>query len=164
VPRLSLRTERGEDRPFDRLVRLTAQVLQAPLAIVAVLEDEQVYLNARAAGEFPDLDEWQTVTGTAFAQQLARAGAVALIGDATSDARAAEDPWIKAMGLRGLAAYPIEGLSGDLLGDLLVADTAAAGGVPTTSRFWRPSRRARSPFVERRDAPMRPRSCCSTAC
>jgi hypothetical protein len=77
TPRLSLRAERGEDQPFDRLVRLAAQVLQAPLAIVAAPEDEQVYLNARVAGEFPDLDEWQTVTGKVFAQRLARNGDIA---------------------------------------------------------------------------------------
>ncbi len=130
VPRLSLRVERGEDRPFDRLVRLAAQVLQAPLAIVAVLEDEQVYLNALVAGEFPELDEGQTVMGTAFAQELARAGAIAMIGDAVNDTRTADDPWVKAMGLRGLAAYPIEGLAGELLGALFVADTAV--------RLWSP--------------------------
>jgi hypothetical protein len=123
TPRLSLRTDRGEDRPFDRLVRLAAQVLLAPLAIVAVLEEEKVYLNARVGGAFPDLDEWQTITGTAFAQQLARAGAIAMITDAAVDPRTREDPWIKAMGLHGLAAYPIEGVDGDLLGTLFVADS-----------------------------------------
>ena len=47
-----------------------------------------------------------------------------MIGDAAADARTADDPWIQAMRLRGLAAYPIEGLAGDLLGSLFVADTA----------------------------------------
>jgi Stage II sporulation protein E (SpoIIE)/GAF domain len=122
VPRLSLRTERGEDRPFDRLVRLAAQVLRAPLAVVAVLEEEQVYLNARFVGPLPALDPMHAMA-TAFAQRIARAGVITMIADAAVDARTCDDPWILAMGLRGLAAYPIEGLDGDLLGTLFVADT-----------------------------------------
>ncbi|MDX6227538.1 MAG: hypothetical protein QOI76_928 [Frankiales bacterium] len=119
-PTLDLRVGRDEDLPFDRLFRLAAQVLHAPIAVVAVLEGGQVFLHV---GDETALDQALSAAGRAFAEQFARSGAIAMIADARLDPRTRDDPWVRAIGLRGLATFPIKGLAGDPIGTLLVADT-----------------------------------------
>jgi Stage II sporulation protein E (SpoIIE)/GAF domain len=125
---LSPEHPRGEGAPFDRLGKLAERVLRVPLVIVAVLEGQRVFMSSLKGFALPQLDDAQTLAGAAFTQQLAKAGVITLVTDTATDPRTRDSLWLRATRIRALAAFPVEGPDGRLLGALLVGDT--------TPRHW----------------------------
>ena len=120
VRRLGILNSGPEER-FDRLARLAREFLDAPIAVVSLIGEEQAWIKAcaglSAQAAAPRSTFWN------HAIDLPPRSAL-VIPDATRDDRFARDPWVIAPPhVRFCAGVPLAGPDGVTVGALCVLDT-----------------------------------------
>lgn len=109
----------SQEPSFDESVRLTAQLLDFPMAAISLLGSTEQVFKARFG-----LDIERTPIGDAFCAHTVREQGVFVVTDAAIDPRFAENPLVTgAPGLRAYAGVPLVMPSGEVLGALCVLDT-----------------------------------------
>ncbi len=115
---------------FDRIARLAARSLNAPMALVSFVDGERQWSKARHG-----LDLTQTEREHAFCAQAILRDDVMVVADATADPRFAGNPLVTGKpGIRFYAGAPLTTPSGRRIGTLCVIDTAPRPGLAAEER------------------------------
>lgn len=106
---------------LDRLAKLAAQICETPVALVSIVESERQVFIGRSG---TDLEE--TPRAWSFCTYAMRESQTMSVGDATQDARFADNPLVTgAPGIRFYAGEPLRSPEGAPLGSFCVIDTKA---------------------------------------
>jgi diguanylate cyclase (GGDEF)-like protein/PAS domain S-box-containing protein len=107
------------DPVFDSVVQLAAQLLDAPIAAVSLVDQDRQWFAAKVGLEAP-----QTDRSVAFCSHAILDDALLLVPNAARDQRFADNPLVTgAPGIRFYAGVPLKVGSGHRLGTLCVIDT-----------------------------------------
>ena len=111
-----------DDPAFDRLARLASRVLDAPIALVSLVdEDRQVF--ASCIGLEGDVaDSRETPLSHSFCQHAVSAGEPLVVGDAREHPVLKTNLAIEDLGIIAYAGVPLIDADGYALGTLCVAD------------------------------------------
>ncbi|CAN5548442.1 SpoIIE family protein phosphatase [soil metagenome] len=110
------------DEPFDRLARLAAMLLEAPLAFVTFVEAERSWYRS-SVGLPPGADRFGAV-GESFCKYVIGTGRPLVVGDTRADPRTCANPAIETMGVAAWAGFPLLAPDGSVLGSFCVVDTS----------------------------------------
>ena len=109
-----------DDPAFDRLTRLASRVLDAPMAMVSLVDrDRQVY--ASCVGLDGDADR-ETPLSHSFCQHAVAAREPLVVGDARRHPLLRTNGAIESLGIVAYAGVPLIDAQGHALGTLCVAD------------------------------------------
>lgn len=106
---------------FDSLVGLTAQIFDAPIAAISLLDTDRQWFKARVGLDLP-----QTDIALSFCTHAVSAGATLMeVLDTRLDPRTADNPLVTGeMGLRYYAGAVIHAPTGEAIGALCLLDTS----------------------------------------
>ena len=103
---------------FDDLVGLTAQICDAPTALISLIDDDTQWFKARVG-----MDLEQTPRKVSFCDHAMQTSEVMVVADATRDPRFADNALVTGSpGIRFYAGAPLVGAGGMPLGALCVID------------------------------------------
>lgn len=111
------------EEPFDRLARLAATTLDAPLAFVTVVDDRRSFWKACIGVDARDPADRQNPVDQSFCQYVVGLDAELVVGDAAGDPRTQDNPSIAAMGVAAWAGFPLRSPEGEVVGSFCVVDT-----------------------------------------
>lgn len=111
------------DEPFDRLARLAATTLDAPLAFVTVVDERRSYWKACIGVDARTPGERQNLVEESFCQYVVGSESELVVGDTAGDPRTSDNPSIEAMGVAAWAGFPLRAPGGEVLGSFCVVDT-----------------------------------------
>ena len=119
----------GADESFDRYARMVSRALQAPVALVSLVEsDRQVFSGL--SGELPE--PWrgrrQTPLSHSFCRYVVAERRPFVVSDAREDPRVRDSPAVSELGVVAYAGWPVTDSGGVVVGSLCAID-----GVP---RDW----------------------------
>jgi PAS domain S-box-containing protein len=108
------------EESFDRFTRLAVRLLNAPVALVTLLDAERQYIKScvgldGAAGS-------HTPVSNSFCRHAIEAGGPLLVEDAAADPRVRHTRAVREDGVRAYAGYPVRTPDGHVLGTLCVLD------------------------------------------
>lgn len=107
------------EEDFDRATRVLAQLLQAPIALVSLVDDKRQWFKSKIG-----LEVCQTGRDVAFCAHALHAPSILIIEDALLDPRFADNPLVTgAPGVRFYAGVPLVCEDGLALGTLCAIDT-----------------------------------------
>lgn len=107
------------EEAFDRVARLAARALDAPIALISLIDRERQWFKARVG-----LEVAETPRDLAFCSHAILDSQPLLVADATQDVRFADNPLVTgAPGIRMYAGVPIVSSGGIALGTLCVIDS-----------------------------------------
>jgi GAF domain-containing protein len=110
------------NRSFDRLTQLAAQLLEAPVSLLTLVDaDRQFFLSSSGLPE-PFLSARQTPLDFSICQHAVAEGRPLIVGDARADPVLAENPAVKVMGVAAYAGIPLIVAEGHAVGTLCVLD------------------------------------------
>lgn len=110
------------EEPFDRLTRLAAVVLDAPLAFATIVDERRSYWKS-AIGLTDDDPPSQNSVEESFCQYVVGSNDALIVDDAANDPRTCDNPSVRSMGVAAWAGFPLRGPDGDVLGSFCVVDT-----------------------------------------
>ncbi|MGH9155373.1 MAG: PP2C family protein-serine/threonine phosphatase [Acidimicrobiales bacterium] len=111
----------GSEEAFDRLTRLAALLLDAPLAFVTVVDTTRSWYKS-CVGLAPDAERFAAVEES-FCQYVVASDAPLILDDARAEQRTRENPSVVSMGMVAWAGFPIRAIGGEVLGTLCAVDT-----------------------------------------
>ena len=103
---------------FDRLTRLAARLLGAPVSLVSLVDDRRQFFKS-ATG----LEVRETPLSHSFCQHVVRSGEPLVVTDAPQDDRVRDNLAIDELGVAAYAGVPLVAGSGHVLGSFCVIDT-----------------------------------------
>jgi serine phosphatase RsbU (regulator of sigma subunit) len=106
---------------FERLTRLAALLLDAPLAFVTVVDTTRSWYRT-CVGLGPHAERFAAVEAS-FCRYVVQGDAPLVLDDARADARTRENSTIVGIGIVAWAGFPIHGLDADVIGTFCVVDT-----------------------------------------
>jgi GAF domain-containing protein len=107
---------------FDRLTRLAAELLDAPVALLTLVEEDRAFfVSSHGVGE-PMRSDRQSPLGYSICQLTVAAGRPLVIGDARSDIRSAGNLSVIEFGVGAYAGMPLITPEGHAVGTLCVID------------------------------------------
>ena len=112
----------ASEEPFDRLARLAAKVLKAPLAFVTVVDETRSFWKSRIGLEGDAALIRENPVNESFCQYVVRSGRSLVAGDAANNPLTRENPSIKGMGVAAWAGWPLRSPDGQVLGTFCVVD------------------------------------------
>ena len=108
---------------LDRLTRLAARLVAAPVALVSLIDaDRQVFASAVGLGE-PMATERQTPLSQSWCRHVVTTQAPIIINDAAADPRVCDSLAESKTSLRSYAGFPLLAPGEQVLGSFCVADT-----------------------------------------
>lgn len=110
------------EEPFDRLTRLAAAVLDAPLAFATIVDDRRSYWKSCIGVAGEDAPCEQSVEES-FCQYVVGSGEALIVDDAATDPRTRDNPSVHDLGVAAWAGFPLRGPDGEVLGSFCVVDT-----------------------------------------
>jgi serine phosphatase RsbU (regulator of sigma subunit) len=110
------------ESPFDELVTLAAQLVNAPFAFMTVVDSHRSFWKAHL-GTDPAGPRQNTVEES-FCQYVIASGEPLVAGDVSASPLTAANPSIKSMGVRAWAGFPLISPQGQPLGSFCVVDTS----------------------------------------
>ena len=108
---------------FDRVARMAARLLDVPIALVPLIEDDRQFFKACVGLPEPWASARQTPLSHSLCQHVVVARQPLAIGDTGRDALARDNPLVRELGLAAYLGVPlIDDTSGYVLGSVCVAD------------------------------------------
>jgi PAS domain S-box-containing protein len=108
---------------FDRVARMAARLLEVPIALVPLIEDDRQFFKACVGLPEPWASARQTPLSHSLCQHVVVARQPLAIGDTGRDALARDNPLVRELGLAAYLGVPlIDDTSGYVLGSMCVAD------------------------------------------
>src|SRR5436190_19677598 len=124
----ALRATRALDTPpeenFDRLTRLAARLLGAPVALVSLVDAERQFFKSCVGLPEPWLSRRQTPLSHSFCQHVVTSAEPLIIDDARADPLVKENLAVSELGVVAYAGIPIRSADGEVLGSFCAIDTA----------------------------------------
>jgi diguanylate cyclase (GGDEF)-like protein/PAS domain S-box-containing protein len=102
---------------FDRLTRMAARLIGAPVAIMSLVDDHRQYFKS---GVGLDLD--QTPLTHSLCKRVVSDGSPLIVTDARDDPRTIDDPAVSELGLIAYAGVPLTASDGNALGAFCAVD------------------------------------------
>ena len=118
-----LDTEREE--VFDRLTALTARLLNAPKAMMSIVDESRIWLKSAQGVDLAELPRGQMMCEQTISQDTPYA-----VNDASEDPRWRTSPAVEKMGVRFYAGAPLKTSDGHRLGGLCVIDSQPRRATP----------------------------------
>lgn len=112
------------DQAFDRLARLAAQVLRAPVGIVSLIDDERQYYMGSYGLTGRMAEELSTPVPRTFCRFTVARDAPLVVENAATDPLVRGSPAVVEDGVRAYAGVPLRTADGQILGTLCVTDVA----------------------------------------
>jgi GAF domain-containing protein len=110
------------NRSFDRLTQLAAQLLEAPVSLLTLVDaDRQFFLSSAGLPE-PLLSARQTPLDFSICKYAVVEGRPLIIGDTRADPVLADNPAVRDMGVAAYAGIPLIVAEGHAVGTLCVLD------------------------------------------
>jgi diguanylate cyclase (GGDEF)-like protein/PAS domain S-box-containing protein len=113
------------DESFDRLARLAATLLDAPLAVVSLVDADREFLLAQTGVREPFATRREWPLTHSLGRFAVANGAPLVVADLRADAVLRDSPAIAELGVVAYAAVPLASESGRAIGTLAVADRTA---------------------------------------
>lgn len=111
------------EESLDRLTRIAAKVVGAPVALLTLVDSHRQYFKS-AYGLPKELEETrQTPLTHSFCQHVVMDQTPMIVGDARLDPRLKDNPAIEAVGVLAYAGMPVFAPNGEPLGSFCVMDT-----------------------------------------
>jgi PAS domain S-box-containing protein len=107
---------------FDRVARLAARLLEVPIALVPLIEDDRQFFKACVGLPEPWASARQTPLSHSLCQHVVVARQPLAIGDTGRDALARDNPLVRELGLAAYLGVPLIDPSGHALGSMCVVD------------------------------------------
>ncbi|SAK90067.1 diguanylate cyclase [Caballeronia hypogeia] len=108
-----------QEEVFDRVTRVAAELLQAPIALVSLVDEHRQWFKSRVG-----LDVCETARDVSFCAHAVHSESLLLVEDAHADARFAGNPLVTgAPHIRFYAGVPLRSSGGLVLGTLCAIDT-----------------------------------------
>ena len=107
---------------FDRVARMAARLLEVPIALVPLIEDDRQFFKACVGLPEPWASARQTPLSHSLCQHVVVARQPLAIGDTGRDALARDNPLVRELGLAAYLGVPLIDTSGYALGSVCVAD------------------------------------------
>jgi GAF domain-containing protein len=115
---------------FDRLTRLVANIFNAPMALLSLVDKDRQWFKSRHG-----LDVCETPRSISFCQHTILCDHVFIVPDATKDEQFAQNPLVTGFPhIRFYAGAPLRSPQGYRIGTLCVIDTTARTGVFDSER------------------------------
>ncbi|MDX1647830.1 MAG: PAS domain S-box protein [Longimicrobiales bacterium] len=108
------------DPTFDRFTVLGSRLLDAPVSLVSLVDDDRQFL--KSARGLPD-DVRETSLPVSFCKHVVTQEAPVVVGDAREDPRFADHPGITALDVVAYLGYPLSTPDGPVLGSFCVIDS-----------------------------------------
>jgi GAF domain-containing protein len=109
-------------RPLDRLTGLAAQLLEAPIALITLIDaDRQFFLSSSGLPE-PIKSDRQTALSYSVCQYAVASGRPLVVDDARVEAALADIPAVTEFGVAAYAGIPLFTAEGHAIGTLCVMD------------------------------------------
>jgi hypothetical protein len=110
------------DGPYDRLTRLAAKLLNAPIALVSLVDEDRQFFKSCVGLDEPWHSERQTPLSHSFCQHALEAHEPLIIEDARAHPLVRDNPAINDLGVVAYAGVPLVAAGGHALGTLCVID------------------------------------------
>jgi PAS domain S-box-containing protein len=107
---------------FDRVARLAARLLEVPIALVPLVEDDRQFFKACVGLPEPWASARQTPLSHSLCQHVVVSRQPLAIGDTGRDGLARDNPLVQELGLAAYLGVPLIDASGHVLGSVCVAD------------------------------------------
>ncbi|MFL5384255.1 MAG: ATP-binding protein [Longimicrobiaceae bacterium] len=107
---------------FDRLTRLAARLLGAPMAALSLLDDRRQFFMSQCGFPPPLADARQTPLEYSVCRRVVASAGPVAIGDAAREPWLADNPLVTELGVRAYAGYPVATRDGQVLGSFCVCD------------------------------------------
>jgi hypothetical protein len=107
---------------FDRVARMASRLLEVPIALVPLIEDDRQFFKACVGLPEPWASARQTPLSHSLCQYVLVARQPLAIGDTGVDALARDNPLVRELGLAAYLGVPLIDDSGYALGSVCVAD------------------------------------------
>ncbi|MFW5653758.1 MAG: PAS domain S-box protein, partial [Planctomycetota bacterium] len=105
------------EEAFDLVVQIASEQLDVPIAAVSLIDAEREWLKACVGPATKQIDR-----GIAMCAHVIAADEPVVVGDATKDARFADNPQVTESGIRAYLGVPVRGMAGQAIGVLCVKD------------------------------------------
>jgi len=107
---------------FDRLTRLAARLLGAPMAALSLLDDRRQFFMSHCGFPPPLAAARETPLEYSVCRRVVASAGPVTIGDATREPWLAESPLVTELGVRAYAGFPVATREGHVLGSFCVCD------------------------------------------
>lgn len=110
------------DAAFDRIAGLVEQLIDAPVAAVAVIDGDRQFLPGQVGLPQPLATTRQAPLTHSFSRHVVESGRVMVVGDVREDSRMRDNLAIRDLGAASFAGAPITDPDGLIVGALAVMD------------------------------------------
>lgn len=125
------------DESFDRLTRLAARTLKAPVSLVSLVDDKRQFFKSAYGLSEPWASRRETPLLLSFCQHAVRTGEALIVHNASRDARFRDHPAITELGVIAYAGVPLKLSRGHTVGALCVIDSRVRRWSPQQIRVLR---------------------------
>jgi MerR family transcriptional regulator, light-induced transcriptional regulator len=140
---------------FDRTTRFAASLLDVPVALITIADDEQLHFASCVGPKHP----WGSTPGIPLShsacQHAIRAQRPLLIEDARIDPLVKDSPAIGVLGIVGYIGVPLIGSGGRTIGTLCAIDTTPRAWTEQDARVLLDLAATVTAYLEARPAPQR---------
>ncbi|MEQ8848879.1 ATP-binding protein [Botrimarina sp.] len=112
------------EEAFDRWTRLVASLLDAPVALVSLVDDKRQYFKSQVGLPEPYATTRQTPLSHSFCKLIVNTGKPLVVRDSLLDARVCDNPVVTELGVHAYAGMPLRTSDGFVLGALCAIDGA----------------------------------------
>ena len=110
------------DEPFDRLARLAARILDVPISLVTIVEEDRQRFPGQTGLAEPWATRRETPLSYSFCKHVVAAGAPVEIADAREDDRVRDNPAIPEFGIVAYLGVALASPDGIVLGSVCAMD------------------------------------------
>jgi len=110
------------DAAFDRIAGLVEQLIEAPVAVVTVIDGDRQLLPGQVGLPQPLATTRQAPLTHSFSRHVVESGRVMVVGDVRADPRLSDNPAIRDLGAAAFAGVPVTDPDGLIVGTLAVMD------------------------------------------
>jgi signal transduction histidine kinase/DNA-binding response OmpR family regulator len=112
----------GAEGVFDRVSRLAARLLGAPVALLSLVDERRQFFKSLVGLDGPAANARQTPLSHSFCQHVVTSGAPLVVVDAPHDALVCENPAVRDLGVKAYLGVPVRDPDGFVLGSFCVID------------------------------------------
>ncbi|WP_162244724.1 GAF domain-containing protein [Aureimonas sp. Leaf454] len=111
------------EEAFDRVTRLVARLLDVPVSLVTILDEDRQFFKGEIGLPEPWHSARQTPLSHSFCQHVVRTGAPLVIDDARADPLVCDNLAIRDLGVEAYLGYPLRQADGKVIGSLCAIDS-----------------------------------------
>jgi two-component sensor histidine kinase len=111
------------DESFDRMTRLLVRLLEAPVALVSLVDGERQFFKSQVGLSEPWASQRETPLSHSFCQHVVTSGEALIVENAPEHPVVCDNRAVTELGVAAYLGVPLTTPSGQVLGSLCVVDT-----------------------------------------